>query len=172
MDDYAKLARAERVEVGREVERIFSAAGVRVEWLEGLERLKVDGRFRVAIIILDRTMGTRQIVADGIGEHVLGEAIPPARRAYVFHHRVARLLFNDPGKLGQALGAVAAHEIGHLLLPEASHSAEGIMQPHVPFNLIVPQRFTDAQSAAIRTTLAALHERSPARLPAEARAAK
>ena len=50
--------------------------------------------------------------------------------AYVFHHRVQdfvikRTLFQQEALV---LGLAIAHEIGHLLLPDNSHSRRGIMR--------------------------------------------
>lgn len=153
--DYAKLAASARQEAVREASRIYAAAGVRLAWIDGFDGWRVsDGRLHIALVILDRKMGLRQLAADALGEQVLAEAVRPTRRAYIFSHRIADRLANDPGRLGTAVGVVAAHEIGHLVLPADSHAASGVMQASGLLNLIVPQRFRDDQAAAIRSAVA------------------
>jgi hypothetical protein len=55
--------------------------------------------------------------------------------------------------VGELLGLVLAHEIGHVLLPENSHSAVGIMKPGFGVGKDVGLRFTAAQGHSIRQTL-------------------
>lgn len=64
------------------------------------------------------------------GDFVFGEAFlgPDGRGKYVdvFFDRIREMQDID---IGQLLGAVAAHELGHLLLGSRSHSLIGIMVP-------------------------------------------
>jgi hypothetical protein len=63
--------------------------------------------------------------------HVLGSAMVSGRFpsiASVFYHRAVEL---EAGKLGaraEILGGILAHEIGHLLLAENSHSGIGVLR--------------------------------------------
>ena len=45
---------------------------------------------------------------------------------------------------------VIAHEVGHLLLPNDSHSAAGIMRADLSLSSLLRQGFTPRQSATIR----------------------
>jgi hypothetical protein len=103
-------------------------------------------------------MELQQIGSDALSKQALGEAVRPARRAYVFSHRIASLVLRDPPQFGTAVGIVAAHEIGHLLLPSDSHASSGVMQSSMPLNLIVPERFREGQAAAIRIAFGSLAE--------------
>jgi hypothetical protein len=85
--------------------------------------------------------------------------------ADVFLDRVLGLREQSPGiSLSRLLGCVLAHEIGHLLLGEHSHSRNGLMQAHWQFeqlqkiamgNLL----FDSKEAAQLRTRVAALSER-------------
>ena len=86
---------------------------------------------------------------------MLGRAARSARRAYVFHHRVVQTGRVFSRDLGTLLGTVIAHEVGHLLLPENSHSSSGILRADLDLRAFLPQHFTPRQSATIRTILAA-----------------
>jgi len=47
--------------------------------------------------------------------------------AFVFYHRVEEESRNGISSTSTILGHIMAHELGHLLLGEDSHSADGIM---------------------------------------------
>jgi hypothetical protein len=49
-------------------------------------------------------------------------------RASVFFHRALELAKSRGGPLAAILGAMMAHEIGHLLLKQGAHSTGGIMR--------------------------------------------
>ena len=51
-----------------------------------------------------------------------------ARRAYVFYERSLSLETTTKSLPAIVLATVLAHEIGHLLLPEGSHSQDGLMR--------------------------------------------
>ncbi len=51
------------------------------------------------------------------------------------------------------LGRVIAHEVGHLVLPENSHSATGIMSAGLDMQATAIPAFTREQEAAIRQTV-------------------
>ena len=63
--------------------------------------------------------------------HIMGSAMVSGRFpsiASVFYHRAVEL---EAGKLGaraEILGGILAHEIGHLLLAENSHSGTGVLR--------------------------------------------
>ena len=85
---------------------------------------------------------------------VFGRASRPIRRAYIFYDRIldhARLTGSNVARL---LGAVIAHEVGHLLLPAFSHSPTGIMRAHWGGRIVRVPDFTVDQGMTIRTLLA------------------
>jgi hypothetical protein len=63
--------------------------------------------------------------------------------------------------LGDALGLIIAHELGHVLLPFAGHSSRGIMQAAYNVRASYALKFTEEQSAAIRAFVAAAQGEAP-----------
>ena len=134
------------IEAKEHVQRIFSYAGIAVEWSPG------DG-LPLTVVILSHSTAKK---LDPHGNMKIGFALSNdgrgVRRAYVFADRVSELAwlrmrlamydsFNSGGdktatlhrKASESLilGHVIAHEIGHLLLPRGAHSVAGIMSPQM-----------------------------------------
>lgn len=91
-------------------------------------------------------------------------------QALVSYGHVEFLAFQWNIDHGRILGAAAAHEIGHLLLRQTSHSPVGIMRPEFRkedfqyFNLR-HLRFTDEQAQAMRAeVLARITVSKPSRM--------
>jgi hypothetical protein len=93
---------------------------------------------------------------------VFGLALRPAnssgRLAYVFYDRVEPLAKMHQMTDASLLGVAIAHEIGHLLLPDGSHSPSGLMQGQWDNRqfLLARQgllRFTAQQAELIRAHL-------------------
>jgi hypothetical protein len=106
-----------------EAARIYRRSGVTIEWQAP------DGPRQVDTVHLHVQARDR---ISGLGRAVLGTAPrgedESGRIAYVFVQPVeglANLGGVDPALL---LGAVIAHEVGHLLLPDRGHSEEGLMR--------------------------------------------
>ena len=112
----------ETVQAAQEAVRlVFHAAGVDVIWT-GPQPIAT-----VALISRERAHKMRQ------RPEVLGVALVGrgrrGRMAYVFVHRVNELSARYRLDASVILGAVMAHELGHLLLPFDSHSEAGLMRP-------------------------------------------
>jgi hypothetical protein len=152
VEDYAgvtptTLTRAEKVTA-----RILHKAGIDIVWQNhsrsetwrnqeppGKQERHFDSH-DLRLIILSRRMALR-LESDGPGVNFsLGMALPGGEKgygsvAYIYYHRVQKLvqLVERPARDDHViLGHAVAHEIGHLLLNTAMHSASGIM--HVPWD--------------------------------------
>jgi hypothetical protein len=119
--DQAVLRHAEN-----EAARLFRRGGIEVQWRNCAEtsdcrRPPGSNEFVLHIVPNGRTGS----------EFVFGEAFlgPDGRGRYadVFFNRLRDAQGNL--SIAQLLGAVCAHELGHLLLGPHSHSLVGIMQP-------------------------------------------
>ena len=100
-----------------EVARIFAKAGFAVEWTA------TGPRFIVQMV-------TDAPVSSGAAPPRLGVAsrTPAGATAQIFFDQVHDLALSCRVDVGTLLAYVVAHEIGHLLLPRATHSLTGLMK--------------------------------------------
>jgi hypothetical protein len=121
----------------KEATRIFSKIGIDTIWLECLASDKPVLALSVCnqafspmvlgLTILTENATTGTVLPDGL----FGIALPyrdGGVRASVFYQHAREFARGGPASLGQVLGYVMAHEIGHLLLWSKSHSRAGLMQ--------------------------------------------
>jgi hypothetical protein len=115
-----------------EAEGVLAAAGIDVEWVHCSETSWVSGVCRLVPGVNQLVL---QVVTNGktSSDSVYGEAFLGAdgsgKYCDVFFGRIESD-YRDAGiNVAQLLGAVAAHELGHLLLGSHSHSQVGIMEP-------------------------------------------
>jgi len=89
-------------------------------------------------------------------ERALGTAAVGTRVAIIPYPRVLELASNGSATVGLVLGHVIAHELGHLLLQRATHSAAGLMRATLDLQLAQQGRllFTAAEGQAIRAAIA------------------
>ena len=105
---------------------LFRSAGIAIDWsqcgkIEDCRRPPNSNEFVLHITPNGKTtsdfvFGEAFLAPDGTGKYV-----------DVFFNRMRETA--EEIDLGQLLGAVAAHELGHLLLGSHSHSLVGIMEP-------------------------------------------
>ena len=114
-----------------EATRIFAEANVQVQWINCLKKsesedchhsLRTD-EFMLHIVHHGKTK--TDLV---FGEAFLGED-GTGKYADVFFDRIEAACTPPELDTSQLLAAVAAHEVGHLLLGSRAHSSSGIMQP-------------------------------------------
>ena len=158
--DDAHVSGGVLAEAEHQATRVFYATGVRAVWSGGaIPTTQPDGAFHVEVVIrsTDTTAGQSQLA--GIAGAVLGRALPPFSRAYIFYDRVCDYAMQTDSSLASLLGAVIAHEVGHLLLPASSHSQSGIMRANWDGRIVRMPEFTVDQGTTIRTRLAAASAR-------------
>lgn len=162
--NYAALSRHVLDGARVRVEKVYEAIGVRIVWIDSGEtvRLRQDGSLHLTVILHSRDMAEQRISAHRIADHVLGHAHPSSGRAYIFCHRVA-LTSGAPALFPLSLGNVIAHEMGHLVLRENSHSQKGLMRANVDLHAIHLQNFDESQASTIRTMLLELTAGATAR---------
>jgi hypothetical protein len=87
--------------------------------------------------------------------------------AFIFADRAKEMGSSPASAFGLILGAIVAHELGHLLLGPGGHSLDGIMKtawgsPEIVRSLQRQLHFTDKQSERIRAqVLARMDSRPP-----------
>jgi hypothetical protein len=148
VDNHAHLASAELAAAEVEASRIYSAAGVRATWENGTvdPHARLDDVTHLAVVICG-------VAPEGLDLTVAGRAARGTGRVYIYHSRVAFAAHQHGRHVGTVLGMTIAHEVGHLLLPQDSHSSAGIMRADLNLSSMLPQEFTLRQSAAIKARL-------------------
>lgn len=114
-----------------ETAAIFARAGVDLRWV--IRTSPETAARQLTVIVAATADGIPQVAEETLGLAPVGRNGARGRIAYVFYDRVSRYASRSEGFIrsfdtGQLLGAVVAHELGHLLLPLGSgHSGVGIM---------------------------------------------
>ena len=148
--DYTGLNARELDIATRLAGEVFSRVGLHLVWPEGSARLATeDGLHHFDVVLLDAAMTERESPEP----NVLAKASRTTKRARVYYPRVlarATATNSDPARV---LAFVLAHEIGHLLLPEYSHSRRGIMQPICERVAGTLPGFTTGQAEMLRTVV-------------------
>lgn len=153
VENYSELSSKSLAKAEAEASRIYANAGLRTEWLHDGATSSEPGRaLHLTVIVLSPEMAARMIAASPVVNNALGRAARATSRAYIFYDRVEALSIHRQIAVNSILGKVIAHELGHLILPEYSHSAAGIMRADLNLQERV-QRFTPEQSTSMRTVL-------------------
>jgi hypothetical protein len=120
----------------KDVTRIFAKIEVTAAWLDSppREHQSVGTGLSFGIFILDRSSGDHiSRSKNAMGSTPIGPDGNPGHVAYVFYDRVedftryarVRSVMSD---ISQVLAFAIAHELGHLLILDQSHSSTGIMR--------------------------------------------
>ena len=164
VEDRAGLRPGVKESAEEELVRIYGLAGVHAVWKNTVPGTAAteepDGVPTVTVAVLDAAATKRYVAGTGVNAHVLGLAARGANRAYLLFPRIDFIARFYNRHLGTTLGAAAAHEVGHLLLPRGGHSNLGIMRADLEVRSLVPAQFTPAQAAEIVKTLRTWQQRS------------
>ena len=156
--DYARIADDVLAQAQERVTDIYKTIGVQLRWQITLcppdpsapAAATLTDASDFVLILLSPHMSRRLKVAPD----VLGMAVVPpqggGRIAYVLFDRITRVARAARSDVTDVLGRVIAHEIGHLMLPDGSHSGNGLMRAewnikelqrprHSAFEFTVPQ---------------------------------
>src|SRR5262249_44824247 len=142
-------------EAEAQADAIFRSTGVGLDW-------KPAGEGLLTIVVLSDRMAQDMTTR----EEDLGlTPIPPRgvrrRRAYVFSGRGRTMAHTIHMNMARLLGCAIAHELGHLLLPNHSHTPFGVMRAnwdarHLSLDGLGDMRFTRQQETQIREEVARL----------------
>ena len=141
-----------------ELERIYREIEVEIVWWDpGRPESQRDGGTAPHNLLTVAIRRNSTSLQDALPENTMGIASGTAsergRVAYVFYGQTEQF---TPLVRGRFLGHFMAHELGHLLLPQYSHSATGLMRARwnredlerAQHGLL---RFTPEQAALIRS---------------------
>jgi hypothetical protein len=150
--DYQQVESNELTDAEALVSGVYDRIGVQIVWTHGGARLApADGTLHVDVVILNAELTERTAPSQGI----VGQASHVTRRAYIFHPRVMAEARRQETDRARALAYVIAHEVGHVLLPEHSHTRAGIMRETWEGRITHMPDFLPTQALVIRTTVAA-----------------
>ena len=117
-----------------EAGRIFRLAGIRLAWVNCYSKLSdserehcrlVPGMSQFVLRVIPKGKASSDLV---FGQAFLGES-GTGKYADIFFDRIQAARDEYGTSVPRLLGAVAAHELGHLLLGFQAHSWTGIMTP-------------------------------------------
>jgi hypothetical protein len=148
--DYQGVRASERAEAFRRASDVFLAIGVALTWTDRPRHNEADGLIHIDLVILNAEMSDRHRpnpTTFGVASHV-------TKRAYVYYPRIAKHCGPGPSDRTRALALVIAHELGHVLLPEYSHSTSGLMQREWKEQVVTIPPFLPWQARAIRAMVA------------------
>ena len=134
--NYARIANDVIAQAQQRVTDIYKIIGVQVRWQVTLcppdpcssvaDTLTEPSDFVLIVLSPNMSRGLK------VARNVVGMAIVPpqggGRIAYVLFDRVTRVARVARLDVSDMLGMVMAHEIGHLMLPDGSHSDSGLMR--------------------------------------------
>jgi hypothetical protein len=152
--DYQGVPAGEMREAQTVVRRVYARIGVDLVWTTGAARIApYDGNRHVDVVIMDQQMTDR----DAPDAHAFGKGNMLIHRATIYFPRIvahARITQSNPSRV---LALVLAHEIGHTLLPEYSHTSSGLMRPLWEGSIVHVPGFAREQGDAIRSALSQSH---------------
>ena len=124
MSDFSGAPPATVRQAQQEVTRVYAEIGVPLEWSEDA---RGDDRPVTRIVLLpyetgDLRRSEKQVMGAAVRTGA-GNAI-----AYVFYQRVEAEAARYQVSTGLVLACAIAHELGHLLLPDATHALTGLMR--------------------------------------------
>lgn len=156
VDDHAAVAPDVLAGAMARVADIYNMIGVHIEWdARGPAPSRATtGERHLNVLLLTRDLRPKTIATEAEKQFVLGYAQIASSRAYIFFDRVLAL----PGpetSLALQLGDVIAHEVGHLVLGERTHSPKGIMRPSLGVRTFPVQTFNATEARNIRAALLA-----------------
>ncbi len=135
--DYSGLSRETIARAEREASRIYRHSNLEVSWIRcptpdgketGLNPCRpADQAPVISLSILPAGMEGRMRESAGLAGRGLVSGIAVGGHAYVFQQRVVEACGNGKYPQDVVLGHLMAHELGHVLLGENSHSPLGLM---------------------------------------------
>ena len=144
-----QLAEAERL-----VSDVYATGGVTIVWTDGAATLAApDGRFHADVFILNLDQTQRKHPEPA----AFGQASHITRRAYLYYGRILQHAVRTGGDPAIALAVVLAHEVGHVLMPEAGHADSGLMRATWEGRLATVPALTTAETASISLAVRSLN---------------
>jgi hypothetical protein len=139
--------------------RVYAKIGVLLRWVDGHAATAApDGAIHLDVVILNADMTAHRHAPPD----ALGQGRRESRRASIYYERIIEYACRTRGDLDQIFALTLAHEVGHMLLPEYSHSHSGLMRATWKGRIVGLPDFLPSQAAAIRRLLMVDTERQRA----------
>jgi len=126
----------------------YARIGVRLVWTDVLARA-ADGALHLEVILL----GEQTADGKNANRTAFGQAGRATGRAYIYCARIADYARHSGSDPARVLALVLAHEVGHMLLPQHSHTPSGLMRGTWTGRIVRVPHFTADQAVTIRTLL-------------------
>lgn len=127
-ENVERIGAARSAPVEREVRRLFRPSGVAIEWRSRASDVGSRGD-EISVVILPEPR------SQTLPAHAMGAVNRGSSRIWLFLAGIGRLLghsanegADDDGMTARLIGRVIAHEIVHVILPQQSHTHDGLMQ--------------------------------------------
>jgi hypothetical protein len=124
--DYADASSAVLIRAQHHLAGLFGAAGINVAWREHNDDSLASAPGEVTVVLLSDKMAQEKCAKEHIAKNVLGTAVPPVQRAWIFLHRVEDAAGAQGQSAGLVLARVIAHEVAHII-DNVEHSQTGVM---------------------------------------------
>ena len=142
------------LEAERLATEVYARIGVRVVWTDGCAAgAAADGALHLDVVLLSAEMTARRQPTPA--PMTFGQASPETRRAFIYSARVINHAIQTASDPRWVLALVLAHEVGHMLLPQYSHSTSGLMRPYWEGRIVAIPDFLPSQGEEIRSRLTA-----------------
>jgi hypothetical protein len=147
-----------KTDAERRASRIYASAGIQIVWINGPADPDVPNAARhLHVALLTRDMGATKAAADQLSDGVMGRAAKLSGTAVIFYFRITDMARTGRCFVGDFLGRVLAHEVGHLLLPRPGHSDRGLMEANLSPVAGEQSWFTTPEVNAMRGALTSQH---------------
>jgi len=166
--DYAQIDGRQLQRAEHRVSSIYEQIGVRIDWRaavkpaeieSGLGQWPHDPPAHVTVVVLASTMEHRLKLQGDVAGYAPITREHGGRVAYIFGARTRAIAAEATVQESEVLAGVIAHELAHLLMPQRSHSRDGVMRPHwtpAEFRSLNRERFSASEADSIRQTIQAM----------------
>lgn len=163
--DYAHVDSRQLQQAEQRVSAIYEQIGVRVDWRAAVKPWEIesgrgqwphDAAADVTLVVLAPAMVQRLGVQNDVAGYAPITRERGGRVAYVFGERTRAIAAEAMVDESEVLAGVVAHELAHLLMPQRSHSRDGVMRPQwspAEFRALDKERFSTSEADLIRRTV-------------------
>jgi len=171
--DYSQVDGRQLQRAEQRVSAIYEQIGVHINWRAAVKPSDIEGGHgqwphdapaNVTLVVLAPAMVERLGVHDDVAGYAPITRERGGRVAYVFGERTRAIAAEAMVDESEVLAGVIVHELAHLLMPERSHSRDGVMRPRwspAEFRTLDRERFSTPEADLIRKTIKSMGGTQP-----------